>query len=209
MNSQKKLTCDQKHLTLSDRTYIQQELLQKSTFSFIANTLKKDPTTIAKEVKRNFKSIPVKTNRSCITCIHYADCDLLSRETSCSHYDKKYCSFYCKKCYHYNPTRECSYYVPFKCNIISKPPYVCNYCSDQKSCPLTKKIYDASYAQRQYEKTLVKSRQGINMTPEELQELNEMISRLMDAGKAFFCRITKTRLINNWLKINAKIYMVE
>ena len=41
------------------------------------------------------------------------------------------------------------------------------------------------------------------------RELNEVISRLMDAGKAFFCRITKTRLINSWLKINAKIYMVE
>ena len=183
MNSQKNLVYDQKHLTLSDRTYIEQELLQKSTFSFISNTLKKDPTTIAKEVKRNFKSVPVKYNRSCSICKLYADCDLLSRETSCSRYNKKYCSFYCKKCYQYNPTRECSHYVPFKCDRISKPPYVCNYCSDQKNCPLTKKIYDAAYAQKQYEKTLVKSRQGINMTPEELQELNEMISPLILKGQ--------------------------
>ncbi len=41
------------------------------------------------------------------------------------------------------------------------------------------------------------------------QELNEVISRLMDAGKAFFCRIEKTRKLNNWVKINAKIFMVE
>lgn len=41
------------------------------------------------------------------------------------------------------------------------------------------------------------------------QELNEVISRLMDAGKAFFSRIEKTRKINNWVKINAKIFMVE
>ena len=41
------------------------------------------------------------------------------------------------------------------------------------------------------------------------QDLNEVISRLMDAGKAFFCRITSTKRKNNWLKIDAKIYMVE
>ena len=41
------------------------------------------------------------------------------------------------------------------------------------------------------------------------RELNEVISRLMDAGKAFFCRIVYVRKINDWLKISAKIFMVE
>ncbi len=42
------------------------------------------------------------------------------------------------------------------------------------------------------------------------RELNLVISRLMDAGKAFFCRIEKVKLVDNyWVKINAKIYMVE
>jgi hypothetical protein len=42
------------------------------------------------------------------------------------------------------------------------------------------------------------------------RELNLVISRLMDAGKAFFCRIETVELVNDyWVKINAKIYMVE
>ncbi len=41
------------------------------------------------------------------------------------------------------------------------------------------------------------------------RELNEVISRLMDAGKAFFCRIVATQKLDNWFKIDAKIYMVE
>lgn len=41
------------------------------------------------------------------------------------------------------------------------------------------------------------------------QELNEVISRLMDAGKAFFCRINSVKRKNKWVKIDAKIYMVE
>lgn len=183
MNKNKNALHNQKHLTLSDRTYIEQELLQKSSFTSIASNLKKDSTTIAKEIKRYSRDVSVKGNRSCIKCKNYEDCDLLSRESSCSRYDKKYCPFYCRKCYRYDPPSECLYYIPFKCDKIKKPPYVCNYCSDQKDCPLTKKIYDATYAQKQYEKALVKSRQGINITPEGLQELNELISPLILKGQ--------------------------
>lgn len=45
----------QKHLALSNRTYIEQELLQKSTFSSIGSVLHKDPSTISKEIKRYSK----------------------------------------------------------------------------------------------------------------------------------------------------------
>ena len=42
------------------------------------------------------------------------------------------------------------------------------------------------------------------------RELNLIISRLMDAGKAFFCRIEKVTLVDDhWVKIDAKIYMIE
>jgi hypothetical protein len=40
-------------------------------------------------------------------------------------------------------------------------------------------------------------------------ELNLVCSRLMDAGKLFFCRVVSTSRKNKWLKINANIYMVE
>ena len=42
---------NQKHLTLSDRIYIEQELLQGSTFRSIASVLHKDPSTISKEIR--------------------------------------------------------------------------------------------------------------------------------------------------------------
>lgn len=53
MNTNKKITHKQKHMTLSDRTYIEQELQQGSSFTSIAKVLSKDPSTISKEVKRN------------------------------------------------------------------------------------------------------------------------------------------------------------
>lgn len=40
-------------------------------------------------------------------------------------------------------------------------------------------------------------------------ELNLVCSRLMDAGKLFFCRVVSRSWKGSWLKIKANIYMVE
>ena len=40
-------------------------------------------------------------------------------------------------------------------------------------------------------------------------EINLVCSRLMDAGKLFFCRVVSKEWKNSWLKIKANIYMVE
>lgn len=40
-------------------------------------------------------------------------------------------------------------------------------------------------------------------------ELNLIISRLMDAGKAFVCRVTKAGWKNKWFRIEAKVSMIE
>ena len=51
MNKPKKNFHEQKHLTLSERTYIEQELFQGSSFKAIAEFLGKDPSTISKEIR--------------------------------------------------------------------------------------------------------------------------------------------------------------
>jgi len=39
--------------------------------------------------------------------------------------------------------------------------------------------------------------------------MNLVCSRLMDAGKVFFCRVVSKNWIDKWLQINANIYMVD
>lgn len=75
---------NQKHLTLSNRTYIEQELLQKNTFSSIGDVLHKDPSTISKEVRRYYKTVPAKYSYKCNLCKHYKDCYLMSKELKMS-----------------------------------------------------------------------------------------------------------------------------
>jgi len=183
MNKNKSIMHDQKHLTLSGRTYIEQELCQGTSYAAIAGVLHKDPTTIAKEVKRYHKIIPTTPRNKCALCKHYEDCDLRSIEQQCFRYNKRHCKELCKKCARVNTPIVCPYFIPLTCSKINKPPYVCNHCDKQKDCPFDKHLYIAAYAQKQYEKKISSSREGINMTPEELQELNDLISPLVLKGQ--------------------------
>ena len=41
------------------------------------------------------------------------------------------------------------------------------------------------------------------------QEFNLVISRLMDAGKEFYARVVQVKKINEWVRISAKLFMIE
>lgn len=169
---------NQKHLTLSDRTYIEQELQQGSSFSSIASVLGKDPTTISKEVKRHRDYLkPDGFTGKCRGCMHYGEC---TERHVCGN---SKCKYACRYCYKKNPISHCIFYLPWNCSKTGKPPYVCNSCDRYRTCKLGRYHYSAVKAQAKYEKTLSKSREGINMTLEELQELNDLISPLILKGQ--------------------------
>ena len=170
---------NQKHLTLSDRVYIEQELLQGSTFCSIANILHKDPSTISKEIRLHamiHQPSSSKTPR-CKQCKNYNSCKM---STLCKMAN---CINNCWACRYNRYAVECEQYDPLKCPKLSKPPYVCNGCETRQSCHEYKRYYHATKAQQAYERTLYSSRRGINLTPEELQELNDLISPLVLKGQ--------------------------
>ena len=42
------------------------------------------------------------------------------------------------------------------------------------------------------------------------EKLIDIVRNISDAGKAFFCRVEAVELVDDyWVKIDAKIYMVE
>ena len=83
--------CNQKHLTLSDRTYIEQELLRGSTFKSIADVLHKDPSTISKEIRRyRDKFSDRRWYTGCYACQNMKNC---SERHVCG---KTKCKYLCK-----------------------------------------------------------------------------------------------------------------
>lgn len=174
-----------KHLTLSDRFYIEQELLQGSSFKKIGGMLHKDPTTISKEVRRNAKNISGRLHRFniCNNCRNYPDCRLRGSDPEIHCASSGTCTRACRYCWNKDLSKDCERYDPWCCDRTEHPPYVCNACEVQKHCKLPKRLYQARAAQRKYEQTLTDSRKGINMTPEELLELNDLISPLILKGQ--------------------------
>ena len=162
------------HLTLSDRIYIEQELLQNSSFRSIAAALHKDPSTISKEVKLH-RHLPLMHE------IKYPHCSSCNKYQSCMvsdavlHPDDNY--------YRNSEARYCQQYNPFHSNRLNNAPYVCNGCPSKQGCTKAKIVYEGVRAQREYEKKLSECRQGINMTPKELKELNDLISPLVLKGQ--------------------------
>lgn len=168
----------QRHLTLTDRTYIEQELVRHSTFTDIAKALGKDPSTISKEVKLHYEVRKASCNANgCSNCKDYKECN---KQHMCG---SSSCKRKCKQCNVLRYHHQCPDINPFTCDLPFKPPYVCNGCNEKNTCHLEKHYYHAARAHAEYEATLSASRQGINMTPEELAELDDFISPLIKKGQ--------------------------
>lgn len=166
----------QKHLTLLNREDI--EKLLKAGFKFyqIADNIQKDPTTISKEIRKyRTEHTPSNFNNKSNFCKHKDKCSLKNICNSNCHSE-------CKRCGKCNSI--CSKYELDICEKLLKPPYVCNSCNSYAQCRKIKYVYFASKAQKEYEKSLVSSRTGINITEEQLKELDDLISPLIKQGQS-------------------------
>ena len=177
---------NQKHLTYEDRSYIEEALKRNMNFKEIAKYLSKDPTTISKEVKKHrITQKPGNFNKSGQNqCRHIRTCQ---KRDLCG--VGKHCRYPCRQC------RNCNDVCPdFEQNICPKTikaPYACNGCANKGACRLEKRYYRASAAQREYEGTLVSSREGINLTDDEFAQLDDLVSPLVKRGQslAHICAI--------------------
>ena len=116
---------NQKHLSLQDRIYIQNELSKGSSFKDIARFLCKDPTTISKEVKSRrlsdwwHKGTFYNAHNF---CIHRYHC---KKKNACGKI--VLCGVKCASCPTCNQT--CPDFEKERCNRLDRAPYVCNGCT--------------------------------------------------------------------------------
>lgn len=179
---------NQKHLTKEDRLYIERALNEGTSFKDIAKFLCKDPTTISKEVKKrrasdwNHVSSFVNDRNFCIHRFRCRKTNVCEKLFIC---DRRCAS--CSKCNTF-----CKYFEKEQCSRLDRAPYVCNGCPKAvNKCPISHKyIYDALFADRKYRENLSSSRQGINMTKQELHEKDALVSPLINQGQTPYQIVT-------------------
>ena len=149
------------HLTFDEREIIQTGIINGSMKKSIAETIGKDATTVAKEIRKHRK----KRARNSFS--YSTDC---AKVKTCG-----------KKC-----IGKCEQYEPFTCKRRDRTPGACNGCElfSQNKCHWDKYIYDAKRAQLEYESELREVRAGINMTTLERREIGETIAPLLNNGQS-------------------------
>lgn len=168
------------HLRLEDRIIIESGLNAKQLLKSIAQSIGRDPTTVAKEIKRHrIVKISAQFNHD-VFCKNLQFCQ---RGGLCD--DLPACLGLCKRCLRHQCSQLCPGFVPLNCANMQRAPYVCNGCDQKKACRRqTKYYYFASQAQASYRCTLSDARKGINLTDLELAELDQLVSPLLRRGQA-------------------------
>ena len=172
-----------KHLTLEEREIIAQSLAEGLLFNEIAVLIKRHPSTVAREVMRHKDLVKKRISFNGglnHPCLLIRDCSIRNLCSSCNG------AKYCKNCIQRDCNALCKKYREASCHIISKPPYVCNSCNRKSSCKFQKFYYRASSAHKSYLVSLKESRQGINLEPWELGELDDLVSPLILQGQSIW-----------------------
>lgn len=73
--------------------------------------------------------------------------------------------------------------IAFKCDLLLKPPYVCNTCVNKRYCIKNKLYYNARLAQEISDKRKSESKQGIDISPEAIEEIENTIVPLIKDKK--------------------------
>ena len=165
-----------KHLTYDDRLAIQAGLQKGLKIAQIAKNISKDRATVGREVKAHRRLVITSGGNN---CIHHKNCTRIPDCRSGCFRGKRQCQTACGRC-----QEGCPEYQEEFCSDYEKSPFVCNPCDHRLRCRLRRMLYDAKYAQEQYEKTLSESRRGISLTEQELDRINDTISPLLKKGQS-------------------------
>lgn len=179
---------NQKHLTLEDRIYIENELNKSTSFKDIAKFLCKDPTTISKEVKAHRQSDWYHKGtfyNAKNFCIHRYHC---KKTNACGKI--VLCGVKCASCPTCNQT--CKDFEKERCSRLDRAPYVCNGCPKKMNhCTIAHKYtYNARFSNRKYREKLSDSRTGINLTKQELHKKDRIVSPLIEQGQSPYQIVT-------------------
>ena len=104
-------------------------------------------------------------------CQHRIECKI---EGLCKKFQTS-CRGKCCTCRQVSCNGLCRMFSAEECPRLANAPCVCNGCRRERQCSLTKYYYVAGVAQKSYRRVLKESREGVNMTEDELYEISDVV----------------------------------
>jgi len=190
----KNIPGNNKHLTLSDRSYIETSICKGIKFIEIAKYLCKDPSTISKEVlKHRIKETSSYKSWQSNKCKLRFNCNKNNLCLKCykTKYQRDVKCHACDKC-----NSICKDFILDYCNRTSKAPYVCNGCNNIRTCKFDHYYYKALTSQSEYRTSLVENRNGISIDEDTLKVIDAKVSPLIRQGHSPYQVLSENRDIN-------------
>lgn len=164
-----------KHLSLDDRYEIQKCLNNNKSFKEIGNILSKSPSTISKEILKH----RMQYNNTCFNnrtnkCKHIS---------ICPYRNGGFCNNICEK------------FELYVCERLINHPYVCNGCEKWIHCRNVRYKYEPLKAYNDYKFLLTDSRQGADISNDDLEKIDKIVKPLIDQGQSFYQIITNNNLV--------------
>ncbi|SDA70741.1 Transposase and inactivated derivatives, IS30 family [Butyrivibrio sp. INlla18] len=164
-----------KHLTKDDRIRIEALLNEQKSLRYIAARLDKSPSTISREIKTH---VTENKTRPC-DCIFFYECKV---KNVCG---SKGCKKDCRTCI--KARKYCNDYSRAYCvRLENSKLKLCNGCPKTYNCHYGKYFYKASKADAEYRENLVNSRNGYDLTAEQLASIDETVSPLIMNGQSVY-----------------------
>jgi IS30 family transposase len=167
-----------KHLTDTDRMEIEHGLRHGLSIKKIAAKIEKHHSTVAREIRaRSVASDKGAHGRVTNRCVSRDSCE---KSQLCM--DQPDCLRRCPICRRCNSV--CPEFREEVCQDLARAPYVCNGCGQEPRCVLRKRYYLHRPAHKNYRATLVGTREGANITEDELCALDSLVSPLIRQGQS-------------------------
>jgi transposase, IS30 family len=162
-----------------ERLHLQSNLKEGLSFKEISRRLRKDPSTISREVRKYSSEIATGyPGQAHNTCKNRRTCN---RRKICG----ENCSrraLYCKNCN--LCSQSCPDYKEEICWARFRAPYICNGCTEIGKCSLVKTFYDAEKAHIRANETISESRSGLCVAEQEVIRLNKILTPLVQQGQS-------------------------
>lgn len=174
-----------KHMTKENREVIEEGVRKGESARNIARKIGASPSTVTREVKANRVVRERKAARNAklsIRCVHYSSCQ--ASGSACEKCSTRLTT--CKNCRTRSCIETCPDFVRKMCPATEKWPYVCpEGCPKRGHCGYPKCSYNAQAAQEAYKARLAASRQGLDISCEEMAAMKGLVVPLLRQGQSF------------------------